>query len=482
MNQDYQQNDLFDLKDILFFSLKKYVFAFLFGVVFAIIGFGYKYYSVVQDFDNSDINSVFDTASKLEDETDVDYSKRVQNVNRASDLINSIEVLNNQIENNRKYTSESIYMQIDSENEAITRTNLIVTVDGSQSKSADISLLSTYKQYIMSGDYLYELAEDWGINQSYILDLIRADYVSSSSVVINVSSNTDNVGIVTISVIGSSTEQTDKIMDVILESVDIKCVELNTSMVKHTVVSEGRQSSYIVDNSTRDRQTAITNRFESLQQQIKSCDKALDDVSSALKIKKEKIYAYFSYNDTSNDDIISPVSSAIKFAVLFFVLGVMLVVLVVALNYIFGRKFSTQAKFFTRFSEVNKIGVIKPKNKRSKFNTYIDLKTGDDNYLTYENSIKLLAANINNLISDMSTVMVTGTGDFSKIEELVKELGVNVDVKKSFFVDPTSLTDISNYEGIILFEQRDYSDCKLIEEELRLINNTHAKLIGAVII
>lgn len=483
MNQNNQQNDIFDLKDIFFSIMKKIVFVCLISLVLAGIGFCYKYFSGIQVVDDSDIENVFNVSIRLDDETDVEYSRRVQNVNRANDLINTINALNIQIENNRKYTSDSLFMQIDSECEAITRTNLIVTVDGSQNISADSSLLSSYKQFIQAGDYLAELADEWDTNQSYISDLIKADYVSSSSmVIVNATKNIDNVGIVTISVIGSSTEQTERIMDKILENVDIKCDELNTTMVKHTVVSEGRQSSYIVDNSTRDRQTSITNRFESLQTQIRNCDKALDDVAAALGVKKDKIYSFFSFNDTKNGKTSSQISSAIKFSIVFFAVGFVIIVMFIVIKYLFGKKFSTQAKFFARYNWIKKIGVLKPTKKRSKYEIFIDNKTGDDNYLSEENSIKLLAANIKNMISDMNKVMVTGTADHSKIDELVKRLGVDVDVKDSFFVDPSCLSFLSNYDGIIIVEQRDYSDLKLIDEELSLVNNTHAKLIGAIII
>lgn len=483
MNQNNQQNDIFDLKDIFFVILKKIVFVLLIGFIFAVVGFCYKYFSSFHEVDNSDIVNIFNVSIRLDDETDVEYSRRVQNVNRANDLINTIDALNIQIENNRKYTSDSLFMQIDSECEAITRTNLIVTVDGSQNISADSSLLSSYKQFIQTGDFLDDLADEWDINQSYISDLIKADYVSSSStVVVNSTNKIDNVGIVTISVIGSSTEQTERIMDIILDNVDIKCAELNTTMVKHTVISEGRQSSYIVDNTTRDRQTTITNRFESLQTQIKNCDKALDDVAAALGVKKDRLYSYFSFNDIENTKSSSQSLSAIKFAIVFFAAGFVIVVMAIVIKYLFCKKFSTQSKFFSRYNWIKKLGVLKPTKKRSRFEIFIDNKTGDDNYLSEENSIKLLSANIKNMIADMNNVMVTGTAEHSRIEDLIKRLDVDVDVKNSFFVDPSSLSSLSKYDGIIIIEQRDYSDLKLIDEELSLINNTHAKLIGAIII
>ena len=55
-----------------------------------------------------------------------------------------------------------------------------------------------------------------------------------------------------------------------------------------------------------------------------------------------------------------------------FVLGVVIVLCIISLIYIFGRKFATQGKFFNSFNSINKIGVIKPEYKRSKFASFID--------------------------------------------------------------------------------------------------------------
>ena len=40
----------------------------------------------------------------------------------------------------------------------------------------------------------------------------------------------------------------------------------------------------------------------------------------------------------------------------------------------------------------------------------------------------------------------------------------------------------ADYDGIIIVEQRQYSKCKLVEEEIKMIENAHAKLIGAIIL
>ena len=484
MNQNRKQN-IIDIIDLLFVFLKKSLIILLVGIVFAAGLGGYKLFKSLRSASaaNSSVaTGVFDISKKLEGETETQYSTRVRNVNRAGDLINSINALNNQIENNRNYVANSVFMQIDAEDEAFSTASLVVTLDRNQSTRVDLALLSSYRQYILSGEYLESLSKELNINQSYITEVITANY-ENSSILVNTAGDSSNVGVVTISVIGPSVEFTDRIMDLIIESVDDKCNELNTTVVAHTVSIAARQSSYKVDSTTRDRQISITNRFESLQTQIINYDKSLDTIALDLGVDKSTIYRYFalSENEITQNTSIS-MKSILKYSIVGFALGIVLIVVVIALNYIFGNKFSTQAKFFARFSWVEKVGVNKPSKKRNSILRKIDVFTGDDNDLSVEKSNQLMANNIKNITSGMNKVLVTGTADFSKIEGFVKSLGIKAVVKSSFFNDPQGLENIADYDGIIIIEQRNYSKCKLVEEEIKMIENAHAKLIGAVIL
>ena len=484
MYQNKKQS-IIDIIDLLFVLLKKILLILLVGIVFAAGLGGYKLFKSLKaasSANTSTATGVFDISKKLDGETETQYSVRVRNVNRAGDLINSINVLNNQIENNRKYVANSIFMQIDSENEASSTANLVVTLDRNQSTRVDLALVSSYRQYILSGEYLVPLSEELNINQGYITELITATY-DNSSIMVNTAGESSDVAVVSITVIGPTVEFTDRIMDLIIESVNAKCNELNTTVVSHTVSIAARQSSYKVDSTTRDRQVSTTNRFESLQTQINNYDKALDTIALDLGVDKSSIYNHFSLSEneiTQNSGIST--KSILKYSIVGFAFGFVLIVVVIALNYIYGNKFSTQAKFFARFSWVEKVGVNKPLKKRNKISRKIDIVAGDDNDLSIEKSNQLMANNIKNITSGMNKVLVTGTADNSKIEDLVKSLGINAVVKSSFFNDPQGLKNLSDYDGIIIVEQRNYSKCKLVEEEIKMIENAHAKLIGAIII
>ena len=482
--QQIKEQKILDIKDLIYVMLKKAGIIFLFGLIFAFLLGGYKFYStakVNQSINTSNDSPILNTSEKLSGESDSKYSERVLNVNHANDLINSINTLNNQIENNRKYVTNSVFMKIDPENEAFTTVNLVISFDKNVSNGADLAIVSTYRQYIISGEYLTSVSDELDIKQGYISELINANYETSTNAF--GTDDASNVALVSVTVIGPSIEFTEKIMDSVLENVDAKCAELNKSVISHTVTVAGRQSSIKVDTATRDRQVTTTYRFESLQQQINNYDTALDTVAAKIGVDKSNLYSHFANGLTgASQTASSPVRPAIKYAVVGFAFGFVIILAIITINYIYSRKFSTQTVFFTRFNSVNKIGVVKPQGKRGKYAIFIDRKSGDDNCMSVENSNMLLSANIKNLTADMKKVLFTGTAETSKIEKLVKDLGLKFDVKASVFEDPKCLESVSEYDGIIIVEQRKYSDCSLIAEEIKLIDNANTKLIGAIIL
>ncbi len=480
MDSNTHQTVEINLKDLFFVLLKRAGAALLAGVVFAGILFGYKYFVGVNDA------NILDTSVRLEGESDTKYSERVLNVNRAEDIIDSIDVLNGQIENQREYLANSILMQIDATNEAVTSSQIVITIADNSMSGIDRALISSYSQALKSGDYLDELANDLGTEQEYLKETIKVEYEVYTSVVVNAESASGSVVAFSITVVGPTTEYTDAVMDCVLGELNSVYADLNDNMVPHTLSLTNRQSFYMVDDDTRDLQNSAANRFGVLQRQIDNYDDSLDKLSSEIGVEsKDSLYAYFSFDDTDAGKLGSTSEVALKYAIVGFAFGFIAVLAYVFVDYVFGKKFVTQTKFAGKFTLTNKvklIGVAKPKGKRSAYAKFIDRKTGDDNMLTEDNNNKLIAANVKNLTSGMNKVLFTGTAEATKIKELVESLNLKVDVKDSIFEDPSCLESVSDYDGVVIVEQRNYSDCRMIDKELDFITNADAKLIGVIVI
>ena len=178
----------------------------------------------------------------------------------------------------------------------------------------------------------------------------------------------------------------------------------------------------------------------------------------------------------------STVKSSLKFGIIGFAGGFALVVVVLFLYYIFSKKVITQAQFFNVFSDVKKIGVLKPSSKRSKFVTSLDIKSDDDTRMSAENNKKLILVNYENLTRDLKKVLITGTGDKKAASEAVKSIGLTGDFKPDVFENPDLLKTVSEYDGVVIVEQRNVSLYKNVASEIDLISNAGVKIIGAIII
>ena len=129
---------------------------------------------------------------------------------------------------------------------------------------------------------------------------------------------------------------------------------------------------------------------------------------------------------------------------------------------------------------MDKVGVCKPRGKRSKLAEILDKKTSDDSNLSAEEMNKIIKANLTNLAD--GKLLITGTSDSKNVQEAIKGVGVNGDVKLNLFKNTEILKNASEYDGIVVVEERGSSEKKAIKEELRLLENSGTKIVGAIIV
>ena len=121
-------------------------------------------------------------------------------------------------------------------------------------------------------------------------------------------------------------------------------------------------------------------------------------------------------------------------------------------------------------------------SKRSKFVTSLDIKSDDDTLMSAENNKKLILVNYENLTRDLKKVLITGTGDKKAASEAVKNIGLKGDFKPDVFSNPDLLKTVSEYDGVVIVEQRNVSLYKNVASEIDLISNAGVKIVGAIII
>ena len=481
-----------NIKDLFLVIMKKLGIMLIAG---AILGGSLFSYRVIKRVKTNDI---LDATVKLSDsETDVQYELRVQNINRARVYVDMISNLANQIDHQRTYIAESLYMQIDAENVYQSTAQITLTLNNSDVNGVDSALFGAYDRDIKAGNYLDEYANQIGTKPDYIKELITFTSTAANNTIINVDSDVDRVGSMYINIYGPSREFCDDVMNLVINEINSVYDDLNSSVAKHTISLVGVQQFQKIDNTIRDGQISHTNTINTLQNQIASYNDQLDKVAKELGVSsKEEILSYFETHDEIKVDAEnlpsgtseryvsrwSMIKPGLKYGAVGFVGGAFFVAVLVVLNYVFGRRVKSQAQFFGLFTTVKKIGVMRPIGKRSKYVTFIDVKAEDDSKISSENIKKLISANYANLTKDCAKVLVTGTGDKKAMEEAYKSLKLKGDFKPDMFNNPEVILSVPEYDGIVLLEQRKVSLIKNIENEINLISNGGTPIIGAIII
>lgn len=483
MNPSEEESSI-SIRDLLYAILKKIGIILVVALLLSVVLFAYKFFKKTQS------SNVLDTSIRLSGETDVQFQTRVQNVDRAKDIVQAISRVNGQIENQRKYITDSVFMQINAENEYESTVQVVIKLKESDSTGSDSALISAYNLDIEAGDYLNDYAFETGIKADYIKELMTFTFSPYDSNVTALDNEVNRTISMYVRIKGPSQEFIDRVSDIVVEEFNRKYDELNKSVVPHTMNVIGVQKNVKVDSVTRDSQVNQTARLETLQKQVVSYYDSLDVVAKNLGLSgKDELLSHF--NDIESG--ISVVSSgevsakskikpSLKFAVIGFAAGFVFVTVVIILAYVFAKKVATQAQFFSVFTDVKKIGVMKPSAKRSKLVTCLDIKTDDDTKMSAENNKKLILANYDNLTRDLKKVLITGTGDKKAMGDAVKSIGIKGDFKPDIFSNPDILKDISGYDGVVLLEQRKVSLYRNVANEISLINNSGVDIIGAIII
>lgn len=480
------------VKDVLYVILKKLWLMIIVGLI-AGAGLFYNNYRKVETVKT---NNVFDITKKLNaGESDVKYQLRVQQIQRARDIVEMIDNTNAQIEASRLYNAESLYMKIDPDNYYTSYAQITISVSNNEENGIDEALFSAYERELRNGYYLTEYANEIGTKTNYIKEMFSISSTPAADTYISVDNIPDRTGSIFLFVHGPSREFVDETMNVLISEANSLCVTLSKDITPHELAVVGIQNNVLSDNGIREQQNNRVAAISTLQDQIASYNTSLDNIAKELGISdKANLISYirthepvevegipteYSESVTNRKAKIGP---NLKWGGIGFGAGALLIAVFVAIGYVFGKKILTQAQFFGLFLRIKRIGVMKPLGKRSKFIRFIDVKTEDDTKVSAEKCNGLISANYSNLTKNLNKILITGTGDTKAMGDAVKALGLKGDFKPDIFYNPEVLKAVPDYDGIVLIEQRKKSLKPVVENEINLLSNGGTKIIGAIII
>lgn len=472
MNDGTTQTTEIDIKDLLCFILKHIIVLVIVSAIFAGVGAGYSLY---KQANTTPTSNVLDISVKLPGESEEAYANRVANVERVISIKNNISAITRQVEIQNDYLSSSIYMQIDPLNTATTKTQLVISCDNSNVGVLE-TLYNAYKEDITRGDYITDVADTLGYSVGATQELITLDFKTSE---LSSSDSLNQMGIMTICVVGESFEKTDLIMDAIIAEIETRSDDFMSSIASHSISFVGRQSSVGFDSIVRQKQLDSVTTLNTMQTQINNLNNNLDSIAKNLGLK-DKTSFYEPVTPLGVESSIS-IKNLLLYCILGFAAGIVLVGGALSYVYVLGKTILSQTQFFALFG-LEKIGVCKPLNRKSKFQIILDRWSNDDTSLSEDASRAIIEANFENMTRGVKRVLVTGTVDSDVVKESIKRLNIKADVKMDMFSDPSVIKTASEYDGIVLVEQRGVSQRKAINEQIRLLKNSGTIIIGAIVL
>ena len=481
--KESQTNDI-SVKDLVALVLKKAGAVVLTGVIASGLCVGLTAVRNLTVSDKEDKPGVLDIENMLDGETEEQYASRVRTVERANALVDNIATLNVQSDKQNNYLASSILMQLDPVNTASSSVQILIDSDNDDIGLIG-SLCTAYENAMVRGDYLEQMAGEYGTQAGFIQELIRySDSVGGSNSDLNtVDLNSmlagSETGMIYIVVVGPDTVFTDSLLEQIIDRAVSLQDEFSEQIVNHSISFAGRSNTTGYDPYVNETQLTTLSAINTIQTQINNNNKSLDDIATSLGLKSRNDLL-----DSANLTSTSKYSKLPygKYAGVGLVIGLFAALAFVVLQYFWGRKIVTQTQFFSIFGGIDKIGVCKPQGKRSGLRTALDKMTDDDSRLSEENTNKLIAHNFRNSTLGMNKVLVTGFADKECVDKLMKDMGVNADVKLDIFGNPDILGEAGKYDGIVLVEQRGVTLKKEVSEEVRLLGNSGSRIVGAIIL
>lgn len=473
MNDNKSQGFDINLKDLICYILKHIGIVLLVSILCAMVAAGY---SAIKQLKASPATNVLDTSVMLPGESEEAYKNRVDNVERAEDIMDNISVITDQIRIQNDYLSSSAYMQIDPLNVATTKMQVVISCDNCSEGGLE-TIYNAYKEDIARGDYISSVANELGYSIGATQELISFTFETSEA---SYSDSVNQMGLMTICVVGDSAETTDMIMDVIVDEMEVKSSDFDATIIPHTLTFVGRQSSVAFDAVVRQKQFDAVTVLNNMQSQIGNLNNNLDTIAKTLGLTDRTSF-YEAFDSGYVQTTVVSIKEVVKLGLVGFALGFLLSAGIYYLLYVFGRRIVSQTQFYSLFC-VQKIGVFKPTGKRTKMRVWLDQWSCDDNTLSDGTAVSLISANLCNLISNSKRILITGSIDSETINAAIKSLDVPCDVKLGFFSNPAILKSASDYDGIVIVEQRDLSRKQVVKEQIILLKNSGTRIIGAIIL
>jgi capsular polysaccharide biosynthesis protein len=426
--------------------VKKWLIILIAALVLAVLAAGY---SVLK---NKRRQSSMDQAYAKYEEAMVTYNTQLETLQK------QLRINQAQVDNSNIYAEKSVLMNLDPYNVSMSEAILTITFDDAQNRADSAggnmgaykaqqayTLMLAYSSYITETIPMDALAQELGIDEAYLRELIKVTY----------SPNTQSQ-VMNLIIYGRDTAMAEKIRDFILENLDGVEKNLETQYGTHEVTVLSKSTKQGVDLNLKDSQTSTTSAQTSLT-------KSLTNLQTTIAALDKPSYSAPYSTSTL-------IKQAVTMAVFGFLGGAVLMALFLAVRIIMAGTLMSAGELSRKFG-LKCLGCPGPTR---------------DQY-------KLICAQIENYMKNRDSegagrILFISTLENKRAAAAVKEMRkcesemLIFDLASSVTARPDSIRKIADYDACVLLEEVHVSRYADIVRLLEILGDSDKTLIGTVIL
>ena len=480
MNETYSSNEKeIDLRDLMFYCLKKWRWVVVTMVITALLAGAYKYRSVVL------ANQQKMEAEKLK-EQEGNKGDVVVNPNIGY-YQNVIAKSEEDMKNRDEYLNHSVVMQLDANHLQTGILSFYLNTESENTNTLD-ALVAAYRAYVTDGrlaEKLYE--EDTAISKNDLQYLIaftngKIDYTLPEE---SAAFNWPEKNVFQIQLTAPNAELSNAWLKKAETAIIEYSGELQEDISGHELRLLASSMTERMDQNIQTYQTQVLTDYTAA---VKNLQTLRNDLETVRSEEGETIVV----NEIAVME--EPGSSAVKFAIMGLILGAVLSIAVMVLRYISGGKLQNKDEFEEIYG-IKLIGSIVTTPNRKKWFGFIDrfiqrMKEGAYADISAEEQLKIVIANLDALISQTDSpkkIMLAGTISENETKTICEKM-VNSMEKITFseyyklVFSSAALEKLNEYDAVIFLEKEGVSDSQLVCKEREFVERRNIKVLGAVII
>lgn len=438
-----------------------------FGILFALLVSGMKYFLSVRSYQASQNINVEEAKEALKTEE--------------LDKLEDAQEIQIRIDDYEKYMEKSALMQINPYEKPVIQlqyyveSDYIINYTKDSKRDYTNEVTSLYCNYISSGEMAQRVIEEAGLSVS------KEDFMELFQV------SQPSTGTIYISISYTDAGKLQDISNVVKSLLQQKSPELQ-KIGSHTLKVVNESQNVVVDTALIERKETIANTVTSLKSQLQSLKNGMSDEQTAIfKAELEEI------RGEKEDDEEEP-GFSIKFVILGALVGIFLTCAWIACKMLFAVKLQDSGEIRSMFG-IRLFGEITISSERKRFLSVVDkwilaVKNRRKKSMTLEKQMKVVAANIALSCRQQGIDCIYMTGsEYEKIDtevlgKIKKELtaqGVKVKEGENMFYDAVSLQNGIEVGNILFVEQKGLSIYDEIFNEVNLVTEQKGNILGAVI-